>query len=290
MDALNEELKLRDNIPSFILKESGIETCYHLVKLQNKIKLCDMISKDFRKNALYLSIDTETYERNHRCITEIGWVIFKRNGTIVKTKHGIVKRNLNLRNGKFVDDNKENFDFGHSDTQSLTAIVKELNRDLQRVNYIVGQGINNDIRHLSKFGAKFTKFNEKNVLKNSSKHFGIIDTLDIYTGRYLEQPIGLEKGLKKLDISYRHLHNAGNDAYYTMLYLLKLLKIRNHECKKILNIKIPDEYKEEDYFTFKENKKILKQREREARKNRENQENQEHQEHQEHQAQIQITS
>ncbi|ORX35513.1 hypothetical protein BCR32DRAFT_298772 [Anaeromyces robustus] len=41
---------------------------------------------------------------------------------------------------------------------------------------------------------------------------------------FLKKPLGLEKCLKKLELPYEKLHNAGNDAYYTMQVFWKLLR------------------------------------------------------------------
>jgi len=65
---------------------------------------------------------------------------------------------LAFHNGKCVENNKFNYNFEDSETKPLEEVKRILNNDLSMVNYIVGQGISNDIQGLKKFGINFTKF------------------------------------------------------------------------------------------------------------------------------------
>ncbi|KAL6605304.1 hypothetical protein LY90DRAFT_511992 [Neocallimastix californiae] len=259
-------LKYNIDIPKYIIKESSLETCHNLIRLQNNIKCIDIINKKISSTKLFLSLDTESYEKNHNYLTEVGWIIFNKNGEIKEKKHYIVQEYLSLRNGKYVDDNKFNYNFGESITRPLNEIKLILKMNLDRVNYIVGQGIKNDICDLKKINIDLSKFKEMN---DTLETYGIIDTQDLYAANFFESPVSLKKGLDKFFISYRNLHNAGNDAYYTMKYFLALLRnfeFSDSKIQNLLKIKIPDDYNENDYIRYSEEKKLLKKQEKKLKK------------------------
>jgi len=212
-----ESLKYNQNIPDYVKTNNNLETCFNLIRLQNNIKTVNIVKNVISSRKLFISLDTEEYEKNHDYMTEIGWFIFDKTGTILKKKHYIVQEYLAFHNGKYVADNKFNYNFGESETKPLREVKRILNNDLSTVNYIVGQGISNDIRDLKKNGIDLTKFEE---MHGEYKINGIIDTQDLFAGNLLEKPIGLQKGLDKFSIPYSHLHNAG---IYLFIYLFTYL-------------------------------------------------------------------
>ena len=201
-----EKLQVNENIPDYVKARNSLETCFNLIRLQNNIKTVNIIKNTINLSKLFLSLDTEMYEKNHDYVTEIGWVTFDKTGRIVKKKHYIIQEYSAFHNGKYVEDNKLNYNFGDSETKPLREVIKILNNELNTVNYIVGQGISNDIRDLKKNGIDLTKFEE---MHGEYKVNSIIDTQDLFAGNFLEKPIGLKKGLDKFSIPYRYLHNAG---------------------------------------------------------------------------------
>jgi len=169
------------------------------------------------ENKLYLCLDIEAFEFEQKKLTEFGWCIFKRDGTIIKKKHTIVKEYIHLRNGKHVPDNKDNFLFGQSDIQKLEEVEEELKNDIESVNYLVGQGIKSDIRYLKSIDVNTSKFT---TMKNQKiPEFGVIDTMDIFSGNFNTKGVSLEKSLVKLQIPYDKLHNAGKIYIYIYIYI-----------------------------------------------------------------------
>ena len=163
--------------------------------------------RNIDNNKLYLCLDIEAFEFDQKKLTEFGWCIFKKDGTIIKKKHTIVEEYVNLRNGKNVPDNKDNFLFGQSDTQKLEIVEEELKYDIENVNYLVGQGIKSDIRYLKSIDVNTSKFT---TMKNQKiPEFGVIDTMDLFSGNFNTKGVSLEKSLIKLRIPYDKLHNAG---------------------------------------------------------------------------------
>jgi len=158
---------------------------------------------------LYLCLDIEAYEFDQKKLTEFGWCIFKKDGTIVKKKHTNTKEYLKFRNGKHVPDNKDNFLFGNSDVQELAVVEEELKEDIESVNYLVGHGIKSDIRYLKSINVNTTKF--ENMKTKKIPEYGVIDTMDVYSGHFNTKGVSLEKCLIKLRIPFDKLHNAGNN-------------------------------------------------------------------------------
>ncbi|OUM63751.1 hypothetical protein PIROE2DRAFT_9691 [Piromyces sp. E2] len=217
--------------------------------------------------------DIPDYIKNNAPIETFGYVIFNKNGTVIKKKHYIVQEYLSFRNGNCVEDNKFNYNYGESEIKTLSEIKRLLRKDLDIVNYIVGQGIKNDIRDLQKIDVDLSMFKEMN---GTYETCGIIDTQDLFSGNFFEKPISLKRGLERFFIPYRNLHNAGNDAYYTMEYFLKLISkfnFNDNKNQKILKIKIPDDYNEEDYIHHMNLKKLRKKQEKELKKLNKNKRN-----------------
>jgi DNA polymerase III alpha subunit (gram-positive type) len=78
-----------------------------------------------------------------------------------------------------------------------------------------------DIKFLQ--ALKYDVAEAKNVLE-------IVDTRDMYQhGAAANQPPGLERVLTELNIPYRYLHNAGNDAVYTLQAMISLAFRSRHE-------------------------------------------------------------
>jgi len=176
-------------------------------KYKNLSKVIKSIQYNISVNKPFLSIDIETYEKDKNIITEIGWCVFKSDGVIKKRKHAIVEENVDYHNGNYIPDHRNNFLFGRSETQKLSGIEEELKKDIEKINYLVGHGIKNDIRYLNSININTSKF--ENMKNSKIPEFGIIDTMDLYSGFYYTRAVGLEKSLLKLQIPYDKLHNAG---------------------------------------------------------------------------------
>jgi len=176
-------------------------------KYKDCVDLIDSIKNKIDNDKLYLCLDIEAYEREQKLLTEFGWCIFKKDGTIIKNKHAIVKENMKYSNGIHVPDNRDNFLFGKSEIQELKEIEEELKIDVAKVNFLVGQGVISDIRFFNKINFKTSNFKKMNSA--TVPEYGIIDTMDLYSGHFLKQGVSLEKSLIKLKIPYDKLHNAG---------------------------------------------------------------------------------
>lgn len=128
--------------------------------------------------------------------------------------HIIVTDHIHLKNGRFVADNRDKFNFGHSRFLPLKSALDHVLAVLTTPNScLIGHNINADIKFLK--SVSFKKLD-----------MPIFDTQIIYKQAILsEQILGLVRVLDAMEIPYSNLHNAGNDAYYTLEVFKKLMEL-----------------------------------------------------------------
>lgn len=154
------------------------------------------------------------YESNHSLILEIGYTLYDKSSQSMSCSHFIIKENLCVRNGKYCPDRREHFNFGKSELIGLDAAIDRL-RHLLAVQdlCLVGHNIAADINYL-----------KSHINLRSNLH--IFDTQTTF--KHLELSLtnsNLENILKSYSIDYSNLHNAGNDAYYTLAAFLKMVQL-----------------------------------------------------------------
>lgn len=164
-----------------------------------------------------IAMDCESYERNHLQVTEIGVALMNyRNLTVpqIKTIHVVVKEHFKKRNTLYVPDKKDQFMGGTSFvmTENKTRIFlqKLLDKYIDQMDGIfVGHQVSSELRYFKSIGV------------NCKPDVHTIDTMKLMQ---LSKSGGnsLWATLRELDIPYGHLHNAGNDAYFTLLAALSL--------------------------------------------------------------------
>lgn len=162
-----------------------------------------------------VAVDVEAWERNPNKITEIGLAVYDpdRQWNLImpriRTLHILVKENKNKTNGKYVPNNKLRFNGGTS-YEMLTAELKCLLNEilthyLNKCNgVLVGHNIGGDIKWLANHGVK--------LVQN-------IETVDTEKMHRISRLNGgsLRGVLRTVGIPHLNLHNAANDAYYTLL-------------------------------------------------------------------------
>lgn len=195
------------------------------------------LTKRDKPNAItFVCIDMEAYEFNQNRITEIGistldtqhassiapgpqakgWVQY------LKTRHIRIEECKHLVNSRHIQGCPDYFDFGESEWLSqhkiiafLTAIFTEAQqlRDGKTIlRVLVGHNIESDIQYMMKSGF--------DVLAHISDR---IDTQDLNKAiRRDNRSRNLGALLLEYHIKADHLHNAGNDAHYTLRLLLAI--------------------------------------------------------------------
>lgn len=209
------QLELARNLESYFAR-----TEFDFVdKTQVKL-LRDQISPVYLRTAPLVAIDVEAYERAQLKVTEIGVAVYDPQGQWllptpqIKTLHILSKENIRLHNGTYVPDRKYYFNGGTS--YSMTARELQTLLDLifshylkERSGILVGHDVKGDIKWLSKLGIQ--------VAPNTPT----VDTLKIYQ-LTTRQNGSLRKILRRMNIPHANLHNAANDAYYTLLAALSI--------------------------------------------------------------------
>jgi len=103
--------------------------------------------------------------------------------------------------------------FSNPDHLSQAADISTPKQTQARSVVFVGHGLGNDDSYLSTLG--FDTRNARNIVHK-------IDTQTI-AGGSKKKSIGLKKLLQRLDLEHKNLHNAGNDAAYTLQALLLMV-------------------------------------------------------------------
>ncbi|CUS11138.1 unnamed protein product [Tuber aestivum] len=209
---------------------------------------------------VFVSIDVEAFEHNHNVITEVGIAILdttkipppqenaagretilkaiqdsfglsnaplRRSDaiiSIIKTHHFRVSEHRNMRNGQFVTDAADLFMFGDSEFVSLEKLPKRIGECFRHYdNYgekrrvvLVGHDVKTDVDFLMAVGYDVSNISGLEVIDTTCMWKAVMSD---------HQSKGLGPMLYDLGVDFRHLHNAGNDAAYTLQALVKLAEI-----------------------------------------------------------------
>jgi hypothetical protein len=187
-------------------------------------------------SVVFVSVDVESFERDHNKITEVGISVLDtkdldgvppgKGGTEwmkhIRAQHFRVKEHAHLHNKDFVTGCADRFEFGESEWLGLNEAPSTIAESFRfpsadqtlRKIILLGHGIDGDIEYLKAIG--YNPLNLNNLIE-------ILDTSIMY--RYLKRelnPRSLGSVLSDLDIMGWNLHNAGNDAAYTLQALLAI--------------------------------------------------------------------
>lgn len=204
----------------------------------------------FDQEPIIISFDVEAWEMSPNPITEVGIATLDtrdlkgiapgRVGTdwqkLIRARHFRILEHAQHKNGRFVDGCPEHFEFGASEFVSKDSIAQVLatcfkhpfskppssstppddDDDLTEERNIVllGHDITQDINYLAQLGFNVTA--RKHLLE-------AMDTLAMHRA-YTHDPNGRALGaiLGDFDLLGWHLHNAGNDAVYTLWAMLAI--------------------------------------------------------------------
>jgi len=187
------------------------------------------------------AIDVEAWEQDNQKVTEIGVAIVKfpiasvASGDSIATnvtdtkdlvtkdcfrhRHILIREHLELRNGRHVEDNKDNFMFGDSEVLCIDDAVSELAFELNAADFIVGHAISGDLAWLRKIGVNGLEANSKALQSR------VVDTQTLaYAGGGISTECMPQLGLRAISSKYaldpQLLHNGANDAAFTLQVML----------------------------------------------------------------------
>ncbi|KAF9287077.1 hypothetical protein BGZ88_008767 [Linnemannia elongata] len=170
----------------------------------------------------FISVDIESHEHNHDRILEIGWSIWDSGVHKFMDKHYAITDYRHLKNGKFVADRRDRFMFGETVWENLQGSIAAFQQDLEKAVrrnehgrfVLIAHDMTSDMKYLSGMGVTFPE--------------GMIqfDTVEMNAARVGDSntKTGLGKLLDELEIENYCLHNAGNDAHYTLELFLWLVR------------------------------------------------------------------
>ncbi|KAE9965483.1 hypothetical protein BLS_007620 [Venturia inaequalis] len=199
----------------------------------------------FENSPVFVCIDVEAYERSNKIITEIGvatldtldligvppGVSGKNWQSKIRARHFRIKEHQSYRNGEFVSDAADQFEYGDSEFISLKDAPATIancfkppfsssdgteageGEEKEKRNIIfVAHDVNSDIQFLRQVG--YDPLNLSNLLET-------LDTALLYRA-HKRDPNAKSVGNILCDFNFRgwNLHNAGNDAVYTMWIML----------------------------------------------------------------------
>jgi hypothetical protein len=203
----------------------------------------------FEKSVVIVCVDVESYERAHHKVTEIGIATLDTRDLVgiapgedgidwrkkIKARHFRIKENRHLINHEFVAGHPEGFEFGESTfidlkeapthvaacfrppfgthvsntpEDEISNTLCDLDLDEDRNIVFVAHDTLSDVRYLQQLG--YDPMKVKTIIE-------AMDTAKIYQAwRRDSQPTSLGRILVDFDIIGWKLHNAGNDAMYTV--------------------------------------------------------------------------
>lgn len=193
----------------------------------------------FWKNPVLVSVDVECNERCHSQVTEVGisTLDMSRLSSVppgenaaqwtaqIQSRHLRVREFGHIINHDFVPGCPGNFEFGTSEWVSLDDLAATVQAGLTptcdaggepRAVVVVGHNPSMDLAYLREMGAP--------VEVRSNGVIDIVDTAETWRiMRGEASPRSLGAILVELEMPGWHLHNAGNDARYTMEVLIRMM-------------------------------------------------------------------
>ncbi|KAH8553078.1 hypothetical protein BGW37DRAFT_411909, partial [Umbelopsis sp. PMI_123] len=229
------------------IKSCQIITPQHFTKAVQKIKKLNKAKERLQeaiamwqlaadlikaKRYVFISFDIEVYEMDHNILLELGWSMFDSRFNRYMDQHYINSSYRHLGNSRFVDDQKLKFMFGVSVWASIDQALTEFRKDLDWCirrdgGYVlVGHGLESDIKFLAnqKFKWPVAGGRGSDTDFNKSAFTAALDTEMLYgaCNNDLHNPPSLGRSMDNLNLDSWCLHNAGNDAHYTMELFLHL--------------------------------------------------------------------
>ena len=198
----------------FKLKEQLVGHIKHLNEIRR-------LYKDAQEQQIvFICVDIECYERSTRDITEVGVsVLIPSSGKGIETRHMRPSENIDKRNGVYVPDHSEEFMFGESVIISIIDLPK-IFQELFNTSFHFGKQISGNgprkivmVGHNLKSDLDYLRSNKVSIPEELIE----CDTARMYCA--LENnPVQrkLEDLCRALGINCAKLHNAGNDAQYTL--------------------------------------------------------------------------
>ncbi|KAN0097512.1 hypothetical protein V8E55_001958 [Tylopilus felleus] len=183
-----------------------------------------------QKLGVWCALDFEAWDRDHTLLTEFGWSIVRWEGDerIEEQGHLVVEEHMYYTN-TYVPNHRRHYTFGTSEQVNKATFksrIQTLLADLRSRGplFLIFHDNHQDIKYLKSKNVDVVLSDMAFMLPDAPPQHGIfiVDTSDLFAA--LEGEAGgnrrsLERVCRHLQIGTTYLHNAGNDAHYTMLAL-----------------------------------------------------------------------
>ncbi|KAF1984301.1 hypothetical protein K402DRAFT_423105 [Aulographum hederae CBS 113979] len=173
-----------------------------------------------------MAIDVEAWEWNTKLVTEVGsaWVEGAGTDNAINSRHWVPEENKHRRNKKFAPDARDKFAFGVTVTQKTLDIVDSLREIMESLLathtavFLVGHSIQGDVKWLKSIGLDIEKMKGWVVCDIANAERFIATSPNVMKFENIMRAYGI-------DFVQGNLHNAGNDAAYTLQTTLKLMDL-----------------------------------------------------------------
>ncbi|KAK1781706.1 hypothetical protein QBC45DRAFT_38118 [Copromyces sp. CBS 386.78] len=222
------------------------------------------------KSVVFVAIDLEAYELDQSMITEVGLAILdtaeianvapgegrKNWFDLIKARHIRAKEFSWAQNHRHVQGRAEYFDFGESEFIEVAKIASVLKETIEVKSSAGGDGAKRpvvlvfhdqsaDLKYIRMLG--YDVASADNILE-------VVDTREMY--QYLSRSNNatkLSNVCGYLDIPWKNMHNAGNDAVYTLQAMIGLaIEMRQKSLKRAAVKAQKAESGNEGYVTYSE--------------------------------------
>ncbi|KAJ6598966.1 hypothetical protein DFH09DRAFT_1129679 [Mycena vulgaris] len=183
------------------------------------------------KTGTWCSMDFEAWEREHTAITEFGYSSVRwSDGTeVADAGHFTVKENRALTNGVYVPENRTHYNFGDSVEVSKLDLKDTISRLISGMLengpvFLVFHDPSQDLKTFKILDIPLDGAVDSLPEATPSEGIFIVDTAMLFGALEGEgnNTRGLQQVCNHLQISTDYLHNAGNDAWYTLLALREM--------------------------------------------------------------------
>ncbi|KAG5725010.1 hypothetical protein E4T56_gene12485 [Termitomyces sp. T112] len=185
------------------------------------------------KKGVWCAIDFEAWEYDHSVITEFGWrlVGWKDGQEHRKANHVIVDEHQKYRNTKYVPEHRYDYGLGESQYVKKAAFSKMVSDFLTELSeygpvFLVFHDNSQDIKYLKSIGAPlegltYISFTHPLTIPHNGPF--VVDTSDLFSAlEGVTDRKSLGRVCIHLQIPTKHLHNAGNDAHYTLEAMISM--------------------------------------------------------------------
>ncbi|KAH8105873.1 hypothetical protein BXZ70DRAFT_917179 [Cristinia sonorae] len=178
------------------------------------------------KIGTWIALDFESWEMDHTMTTELGYssIRFDNGEEVHENGHWIVYEWRDYRNSTFTVDNKDRFKHGKSEMvkkKDLPTRVTSLLDDAKDRGpvFLVFHDSSQDLKTLHDLKVPISNFSHFLPEQTPSEGILVIDTAQMFAaleGETSANTRGLEQVCRHLMLNPEFLHNAGNDAYFTL--------------------------------------------------------------------------